>query len=105
MLCRGEHNVCSPRSTAGATPSNLLMAIIAASGLPTCVVLLDHLSRVLQNNNILTAQPFARPQDMNPSNVVTTKLTRIQDYILKRYDLELHAHLENFEIAPQIYGM
>ena len=53
----------------------------------------------------MTAQPFARVQDMNPSNVVTTKLTRIQDYILKRYDLELHGHLEKFEIAPQIYGM
>ena len=60
---------------------------------------------IFQNNNIMTAQPFARPQDMNPSNVITTKLARIQDYILKRYDLELHAHLENFEIAPQIYGM
>ncbi|KAL4228737.1 TBC1 domain [Mactra antiquata] len=50
-------------------------------------------------------QPFARPQDMNPSNVIVTKLTRIQDYLLKKADHELHFHLEKHEIAPQIYGI
>lgn len=62
-------------------------------------------ARFLQNTNIFTAQPFARQQDMHPSNVIITKLTRIQDYVLKRFDPELHAHLEKMEIAPQIYGM
>ncbi|XP_060555874.1 LOW QUALITY PROTEIN: TBC1 domain family member 5-like, partial [Ruditapes philippinarum] len=51
------------------------------------------------------SQPFARPQDLNPSNVIVTKLTRIQDYLLKKADLELHMHLERHEIAPQIYGI
>ncbi|XP_052252707.1 TBC1 domain family member 5-like isoform X2 [Dreissena polymorpha] len=50
-------------------------------------------------------QPFAKPQDLNPSNVIVTKLTRIQDYLLKKADHELHVHLERQEIAPQIYGI
>ncbi|XP_064644319.1 TBC1 domain family member 5-like isoform X6 [Lineus longissimus] len=54
---------------------------------------------------ILVAQPFTRPQDMQPSNVIVNKLTRIQDYILKKHDLELHMHLERLDIAPQIYGI
>jgi TBC1 domain family protein 5 len=49
--------------------------------------------------------PFARPQDLNPSNVIVSKLTRIQDYILKKFDVELHMHLDRLEIPPQIYGM
>ncbi|KAK3106658.1 hypothetical protein FSP39_024666, partial [Pinctada imbricata] len=49
--------------------------------------------------------PFARPQDLSSSNVIVTKLTRIQDYILKKFDVELHSHLERLEIAPQIYGI
>lgn len=53
----------------------------------------------------LMSQPFSRPQDLNPSNVIVTKLTRIQDYLLKKADLELHSHLERLEIAPQIYGI
>ena len=52
-----------------------------------------------------SSQPFSRPQDLNPSNVIVTKLTRIQDYLLKKADHELHMHLERLEIAPQIYGM
>ncbi|XP_052813221.1 TBC1 domain family member 5-like isoform X1 [Mya arenaria] len=52
-----------------------------------------------------STQPFARPQDLNPSNVIVTKLTRIQDYLLKKVDHELHGHLERQEIAPQIYGI
>ncbi len=58
-----------------------------------------------QKNNLATAQPFARPQDMNPSNVIVTKLTRIQDYLLKKWDSDLHTHLEKMDIPPQIYGM
>lgn len=52
-----------------------------------------------------SSQPFSRPQDLNPSNVIVTKLTRIQDYLLKKADHELHMHLERLEIAPQIYGI
>ncbi|KAK3585053.1 hypothetical protein CHS0354_009904 [Potamilus streckersoni] len=51
------------------------------------------------------SQPFARPQDLNPSNVIVSKLTRIQDYLLKKTDIELHQHLERLDIAPQIYGI
>ncbi|XP_074652496.1 TBC1 domain family member 5-like isoform X2 [Tubulanus polymorphus] len=54
---------------------------------------------------LAAAQPFARPQDMQPSNVIVNKLTRIQDYVLKKHDLELHMHMERLDIAPQIYGI
>nr|XP_022326962.1 TBC1 domain family member 5-like isoform X2 [Crassostrea virginica] len=53
----------------------------------------------------LNSIPFARPQDLNSSSAIVTKLTRIQDYILKKFDVELHGHLERLEIAPQIYGI
>ncbi|RUS75946.1 hypothetical protein EGW08_016292 [Elysia chlorotica] len=59
----------------------------------------------LRNLELLHATPFARSQDLNPSNAIVTKLTRIQDYILKKFDPELHQHLERLEIAPQIYGI
>ncbi|VDI32240.1 TBC1 domain family member 5 [Mytilus galloprovincialis] len=53
----------------------------------------------------MTTAPFARPQDLNPSNAIVSKLTRIQDYILKKFDVELHMHLDRLEIPPQIYGI
>ncbi|CAG2201323.1 TBC1D5 [Mytilus edulis] len=53
----------------------------------------------------MTTTPFARPQDLNPSNAIVSKLTRIQDYILKKFDVELHMHLDRLEIPPQIYGI
>ncbi|XP_052094505.1 TBC1 domain family member 5-like isoform X1 [Mytilus californianus] len=53
----------------------------------------------------MTTTPFARPQDLNPSNAIVSKLTRIQDYILKKFDIELHMHLDRLEIPPQIYGI
>ena len=56
-------------------------------------------------NNIMTAQPFAKQQELNPSNVIVIKLTRIQDYLLKKFDPDLQAHLDQMDIAPQIYGM
>ncbi|XP_005105675.1 TBC1 domain family member 5 isoform X2 [Aplysia californica] len=59
----------------------------------------------LRSLEIINATPFSRSQDLNPSNAIVTKLTRIQDYILKKYDQELHQHLERLEIAPQIYGI
>ncbi|XP_034300210.2 TBC1 domain family member 5 isoform X1 [Magallana gigas] len=60
---------------------------------------------VNRSKDKLNSVPFARPQDLNSSNAIVTKLTRIQDYILKRFDVELHGHLERLEIAPQIYGI
>ena len=59
----------------------------------------------MRSLEIINATPFSKSQDLNPSNAIVTKLTRIQDYILKKYDPELHQHLERLEIAPQIYGM
>ena len=58
-----------------------------------------------KKHEVFTSQPFSRPQELIPSSVIVTKLTRIQDYLLKKCDLELHTHLETLEIAPQIYGM
>lgn len=60
---------------------------------------------IFQSREKLNSIPFARPQDLNSSSAIVTKLTRIQDYILKKFDVELHGHLERLEIAPQIYGM
>ncbi|XP_013395365.1 TBC1 domain family member 5-like isoform X2 [Lingula anatina] len=57
-----------------------------------------------KKQGIIHAQPFVKLQDL-PSNVIVNKLIRIQDYILKKYDIELHMHLERLEIAPQIYGI
>ncbi|KAH9492426.1 TBC1 domain, member 5 [Bulinus truncatus] len=59
----------------------------------------------MRNLEMINATPFSRSQDLNPSSVIVTKLTRIQDYILKKFDPELHQHLERLEIAPQIYGI
>lgn len=58
-----------------------------------------------KKHEVFSSQPFARSQELLPSSVIVTKLTRIQDYVLKKFDAELHAHLEQLEIAPQIYGI
>jgi len=60
---------------------------------------------VQQRTDILHAQPFTKPPEINPSNVIVTKLTRIQEYLLKRFDAQLHERLQSLDIAPQIYGM
>ncbi|XP_060680860.1 TBC1 domain family member 5 isoform X3 [Hemiscyllium ocellatum] len=54
---------------------------------------------------MVTAVPFARPQDMGPSLAIVSKVNRIQDQLLKKYDTELYMHLNRLEIAPQIYGI
>ncbi|XP_067867959.1 TBC1 domain family member 5 isoform X3 [Heterodontus francisci] len=54
---------------------------------------------------LVTAVPFARPQDMGPSLAIVSKVNRIQDLLLKKYDTELYMHLNRLEIAPQIYGI
>ncbi|CAG5124008.1 unnamed protein product, partial [Candidula unifasciata] len=59
----------------------------------------------MRNLEMINATPFSKSQDLNPSSAIVTKLTRIQDYILKKFDPELHQHLERLEIVPQIYGI
>ncbi|XP_069769148.1 TBC1 domain family member 5 isoform X3 [Narcine bancroftii] len=54
---------------------------------------------------MVTTVPFARPQDFGPSLAIVSKVNRIQDQLLKRYDTELYMHLNRLEIAPQIYGI
>ncbi|XP_072910530.1 TBC1 domain family member 5 isoform X2 [Hemitrygon akajei] len=54
---------------------------------------------------MVTAVPFARPQDLGPSLAIVSKVNRIQDQLLKKYDTELYMHLNRLEIAPQIYGI
>ncbi|XP_067862208.1 TBC1 domain family member 5 isoform X6 [Heptranchias perlo] len=54
---------------------------------------------------MVTAVPFARPQDIGPSLAIVSKVNRIQDQLLKKYDTELYMHLNRLEIAPQIYGI
>jgi TBC1 domain family protein 5 len=59
----------------------------------------------IQRPGVLCSKPFTRPADIHPSNVIVTKLTRIQDYLLKRFDIELHERLQSMDIVPQIYGI
>eukprot|EP00062_Callorhinchus_milii_P012556 gi/632959718/ref/XP_007895783.1/ PREDICTED: TBC1 domain family member 5 isoform X2 [Callorhinchus milii] len=54
---------------------------------------------------MITAVPFARPQDSGPSLAIVSKVNRIQDLLLKKHDAELYMHLNRLEIAPQIYGI
>ena len=63
------------------------------------------LASLLPQSKGVSTRPFSKMHDVNPSNVIVNKLTRIQDYLLKKIDPELYAHLENMEIPPQIYGM
>ncbi|XP_070175204.1 TBC1 domain family member 5-like isoform X2 [Littorina saxatilis] len=65
----------------------------------------DVCSAPKKKHDVFNGTPFTRTQDQMPSSVIVTKLTRIQDYLLKKHDMDLHAHLENLEIAPQIYGI
>lgn len=53
----------------------------------------------------ISTLPFARPQDIGPSIAIVTKVNNIQDYLLKKHDIELFMHLNRLEIAPQIYGL
>ena len=66
---------------------------------------MSYVCLVSQRTEILHAQPFTKPPEIHPSNVIVTKLTRIQEYLLKRFDPQLHERLQSLDIAPQIYGM
>ncbi|XP_070535414.1 TBC1 domain family member 5-like isoform X2 [Ptychodera flava] len=56
-------------------------------------------------SKILNTAPFATPVEFNPTSPVVNKLTKIQERVLQKYDHELHLHLSQLEIAPQIYGI
>ncbi|XP_023222366.1 TBC1 domain family member 5-like [Centruroides sculpturatus] len=49
--------------------------------------------------------PFSRPRETGPTSILGVKLTKINEQILRRHDLELFSHLETLEITPQIYGI
>lgn len=51
------------------------------------------------------SEPFVRAYDPHPSNVIVTKLSRIQNQLLRKEDPLLHEHLTRLEILPQVYGM
>jgi TBC1 domain family protein 5 len=59
----------------------------------------------IQCSGSMQTQPFAKINEFHSSNVIITKLTRIQDYLLRRVNNELYAHLISMDIPPQIYGM
>ncbi|XP_066300975.1 TBC1 domain family member 5-like isoform X2 [Branchiostoma lanceolatum] len=58
-----------------------------------------------QNHDIAMQVPFSNPEDSAPSPAIVTKLTRVQDIILKKHDHTLHAHLRRLQIPPQVYGI
>ncbi|XP_035657482.1 TBC1 domain family member 5-like [Branchiostoma floridae] len=58
-----------------------------------------------QNHDIAMQVPFSNPEDSAPSPAIVTKLTRVQDQILKKHDHTLHAHLRRLQIPPQVYGI
>ncbi|XP_078662530.1 TBC1 domain family member 5-like isoform X4 [Branchiostoma floridae x Branchiostoma belcheri] len=58
-----------------------------------------------QNHDIAMQVPFSNPEDSAPSPAIVTKLTRVQDLILKKHDHTLHAHLRRLQIPPQVYGI
>nr|XP_033786570.1 TBC1 domain family member 5 [Geotrypetes seraphini]XP_033786571.1 TBC1 domain family member 5 [Geotrypetes seraphini]XP_033786572.1 TBC1 domain family member 5 [Geotrypetes seraphini]XP_033786573.1 TBC1 domain family member 5 [Geotrypetes seraphini]XP_033786574.1 TBC1 domain family member 5 [Geotrypetes seraphini]XP_033786575.1 TBC1 domain family member 5 [Geotrypetes seraphini]XP_033786576.1 TBC1 domain family member 5 [Geotrypetes seraphini]XP_033786577.1 TBC1 domain family member 5 [Ge len=58
-----------------------------------------------EKDTVMSSVPFARPQDLGPSIAIVTKVNHIQDFLLKKHDIELYMHLNRLEIAPQIYGL
>ncbi|XP_029445130.1 TBC1 domain family member 5 isoform X2 [Rhinatrema bivittatum] len=58
-----------------------------------------------EKDAVMSPVPFARPQDLGPSIAIVTKVNHIQDFLLKKHDIELYMHLNRLEIAPQIYGL
>ncbi|ELU02125.1 hypothetical protein CAPTEDRAFT_172782, partial [Capitella teleta] len=58
-----------------------------------------------KSTSSVNSQPFAKINEFHSSNVIITKLTRIQDYLLRRVDNELYSHLITMDIPPQIYGI
>ncbi|XP_064082066.1 TBC1 domain family member 5-like isoform X4 [Macrobrachium nipponense] len=74
-------------------------------GLEPWYIVSEHLQQPDPRSNIINAQPFARPQDIGPTNLLVQKLTSIHDNLLQRHDVALYNHLARLEIPPQIYGI
>lgn len=74
-------------------------------GLESWYVVTEHPNHPNPRSTMLTAQPFARPQDVGPTNQLVQKLTTIHDTLLQRHDPALYNHLARLEIPPQIYGI
>ncbi|CAL4065462.1 unnamed protein product, partial [Meganyctiphanes norvegica] len=75
-------------------------------GLEQWYITTDHCGQQTNpRNNIINAQPFARPQDSVSSNLLVQKLYSIHDGHLQRIDPQIYNHLNKLEIAPQIYGI
>lgn len=74
-------------------------------GLEPWYVVSEHSHHPDPRSTLLNAQPFARPQDVGPTNLLVQKLTSIHDSLLQRHDPGLYTHLQRLEIPPQIYGI
>ncbi|KAK7077786.1 TBC1 domain, member 5, partial [Halocaridina rubra] len=74
-------------------------------GLEPWYIVSEHCNQPDPRSNIINAQPFARPQDIGPTNLLVQKLTSIHDNLLQRHDPSLYTHLSRLEIPPQIYGI
>ncbi|XP_068207328.1 TBC1 domain family member 5 isoform X2 [Palaemon carinicauda] len=74
-------------------------------GLEPWYIVCEHMQQPDPRSNIINAQPFARPQDIGPTNLLVQKLTSIHDNLLQRHDVALYNHLARLEIPPQIYGI
>eukprot|EP00794_Sanderia_malayensis_P003474 gene3474-3972_t len=48
---------------------------------------------------------FVASGTVQPLSAISKKLTRIQNYMLKRYDHDLFLRLQQLDIAPQLYGI
>uniref|UniRef100_A0A0P4WL95 Rab-GAP TBC domain-containing protein n=1 Tax=Scylla olivacea TaxID=85551 RepID=A0A0P4WL95_SCYOL len=74
-------------------------------GLEPWYIVLEHSINPNPRSSMLNAQPFARPQDVGPTNQLVQKLTTIHDTLLQKHDPALYTHLARLEIPPQIYGI
>lgn len=53
----------------------------------------------------INAEPFSAPPESNLCSVLGVKLKMINEQIVRRQDYDLYQHLQQLEIAPQIYGI
>lgn len=63
----------------------------------------------VKNGNTFPTQPF-QPQEVTPPSsgptlAITNKLNHIHDTLLVKHDLQLHKHLNELEIIPQVFGL
>lgn len=75
------------------------------NGLEPWYVVTEQSNHPDPRSTLINTQPFARPQDVGPTNLLVQKLTSIHDNLLQRHDPALYTHLARLEIPPQIYGI